>query len=56
MALCREVANEYNEQLSNHCFHLLEKVSLDNIGVEITPQLKKVSLLFWLPLFNCMHG
>ncbi|KAM3176757.1 hypothetical protein ACTXT7_005881 [Hymenolepis weldensis] len=42
MALCREVANEYNEQFSNHCFHLLEKVSLDNIGVEITPQLKKI--------------
>nr|CDS28391.1 leucine rich repeat containing protein 48 [Hymenolepis microstoma] len=42
MALCREVANEYNEQLSNHCFHLLENASLDSIGIEVTLQLRKI--------------
>lgn len=42
MALCREVANEYNEQLSNHCLHLFEKASLESIGIEVTPQLKKI--------------
>lgn len=50
MALIREAENEYNEQVSNHCFHLFEKISLDNMGVEVTPQLKKVSkcVLFFL--------
>ncbi|VDO06218.1 unnamed protein product [Rodentolepis nana] len=42
MALCREVANEYNEQLTNHCLHLFEKASLENFGIEVTPQLKKI--------------
>ncbi|KAM7542759.1 hypothetical protein Aperf_G00000016022 [Anoplocephala perfoliata] len=42
VVLCREAENEYSEQVSNHCFHLFEKVSLANMGVEVTPQLKKM--------------
>ena len=42
MAICREAEDEYYERVSDHCFHLIDNVSLDDLGVEVTPELREV--------------
>ncbi|KAL5107602.1 Dynein regulatory complex subunit 3 [Taenia crassiceps] len=42
VAICREAEDEYYKKVSNHCLHLLDKVPLEEMGVEVTPQLREM--------------
>ena len=46
MAVCRGAEDEYYERASGHCFHLLDKVSPDNLGIGGTPELHEVNGIY----------
>ncbi|VDD82653.1 unnamed protein product [Mesocestoides corti] len=42
MATCRKEEDKYFERISSHLFHLLDKVPLEDMVVEVTPELREM--------------